>query len=51
MRGPGGDGVVRACLPDSKLEALRLFTLAMLEQRGAVSDDDKDALFSAGYPR
>ena len=36
-------------LPEPKLEALRLFTLAMLEKRGVVSDDDKQAFFSAGY--
>jgi AhpD family alkylhydroperoxidase len=36
-------------LPDMKLEALRIFTLAMLEKRGAVSDADKQAFFAAGY--
>jgi AhpD family alkylhydroperoxidase len=36
-------------LPGEKLEALRIFTLAMLEKRGAVSDTDKQAFFAAGY--
>lgn len=36
-------------LGDPKLEALRTFTAAMLEKRGAVSDDDKRAFFEAGY--
>ena len=36
-------------LSDPKLEALRRFVLAMIERRGAVSDDDKQAFFAAGY--
>jgi AhpD family alkylhydroperoxidase len=36
-------------LADPKLEALRTFVAALLETRGAVSDDDKRALFDAGY--
>ena len=36
-------------LPDNKLETLRQFTLVMLEKRGAVSDSEKEAFFSAGY--
>lgn len=36
-------------LPEPKLEALRIFVLAMIEQRGAVSDGDKRAFFDAGF--
>tara|TARA_Y100000766_G_C18773114_1_gene539325 strand:+ start:411 stop:971 length:561 start_codon:yes stop_codon:yes gene_type:complete len=36
-------------LPDSKLEALRTFTLAMVRERGNVSEADLDAFFAAGY--
>jgi AhpD family alkylhydroperoxidase len=36
-------------LADPKLEALRTFVAAMLEKRGAVSDEDKRAFFDAGY--
>jgi AhpD family alkylhydroperoxidase len=36
-------------LSDPKLEALRRFVLSMIENRGAVSDADKDAFFAAGY--
>lgn len=32
-----------------KLEALRTFVAAMLEKRGEVSDDEKQAFFDAGY--
>jgi len=38
-----------AALPDDKLEALRQFTLAMLEERGAVSEQERQAFFAAGY--
>ena len=36
-------------LGDSKLQALRSFTEAMLEKRGQVSDTDLNAFFDAGY--
>jgi AhpD family alkylhydroperoxidase len=36
-------------LADPKLEALRVFVAAMLDERGAVSDEDKRAFFAAGY--
>ncbi len=36
-------------LPDEKLEALKTFVLAMIDKRGAVSDEDKQAFFDAGY--
>ena len=36
-------------LADPKLEALRAFVAAMLEKRGAVSDEEKQAFFDAGY--
>ena len=36
-------------LSDPKLEALRTFVVAMIEQRGAILDEDKRALFDAGY--
>ncbi len=36
-------------IDEPKLEALRTFVAAMLEKRGAVSDDDKRAFFNAGY--
>jgi AhpD family alkylhydroperoxidase len=34
---------------DPKLQALRAFTEAMVLKRGAVSDEDRAALFDAGY--
>lgn len=48
------EGVITALregrsLGDAKLEALRIFVAAMLEKRGAVSDEDKRAFFEAGY--
>jgi AhpD family alkylhydroperoxidase len=36
-------------LGDLKLEALRSFVAAMLEKRGAVSNEEKQAFFDAGY--
>ncbi len=36
-------------LGEPRLEALRTFVDAMLEKRGAVSDDEKRAFFEAGY--
>jgi len=36
-------------LPDSKLEALRSFTLAMVRQRGEVDQATLDAFYAAGY--
>jgi alkylhydroperoxidase family enzyme len=36
-------------LPSAKLEALRSFTLGMLRQRGAVTEDQMQAFFGAGY--
>ena len=36
-------------LPDAKLEALRTFTLAVVDKRGDVSSADLDAFFAAGY--
>jgi alkylhydroperoxidase family enzyme len=36
-------------LPSDKLEALRTFTLAVMNKRGNVSQDDLDAFFKAGY--
>jgi AhpD family alkylhydroperoxidase len=36
-------------LGEPKLEALRSFVAAMLEKRGAVTDEDKCAFFEAGY--
>ena len=36
-------------LGEPKLEALRAFVAAMLEKRGAVSDEDKRGFFEAGY--
>ena len=36
-------------LPTAKLEALRTFTLALLRQRGNVTEDDLSAFFAAGY--
>jgi AhpD family alkylhydroperoxidase len=36
-------------LSKPKLEALRTFVAAMLEKRGAVSDEEKQAFFDAGY--
>jgi alkylhydroperoxidase family enzyme len=36
-------------LTDPKLEALRTFVLALIEQRGAVAESEKQAFFAAGY--
>ncbi|KAB1110042.1 carboxymuconolactone decarboxylase family protein [Micromonospora aurantiaca] len=36
-------------LPDPRLEALRRFTVAVLDHRGAVPDADLDALLAAGW--
>lgn len=36
-------------LPSDKLEALRTFTLAVMNKQGNVSQDDLDAFFKAGY--
>lgn len=36
-------------LPDPRLEALRCFTLAVIEKRGWISDEDKAAFSAAGY--
>lgn len=36
-------------LDDSKLQALRIFTEAMVEKRGRVDDTDIKAFFDAGY--
>src|SRR5690606_6868854 len=36
-------------LSDPKLNALAVFTLAVMESRGQVSDDDLKAFFAAGY--
>ncbi|WP_439859145.1 carboxymuconolactone decarboxylase family protein [Pseudomonas sp. MBLB4136] len=38
-------------LPSDKLEALRTFTLAMLRQRGVVSQAELQAFYDAGYSR
>ncbi|ADL43911.1 carboxymuconolactone decarboxylase family protein [Micromonospora aurantiaca] len=38
-----------ATLPDPRLEALRRFTVAVLDHRGAVPDADLDALLAAGW--
>ncbi|MCH8945190.1 MAG: carboxymuconolactone decarboxylase family protein [Proteobacteria bacterium] len=38
-------------IADSKLEALRSFTTAVVEQRGCVSDDDIAAFLAAGYSK
>ncbi|MGW4500711.1 carboxymuconolactone decarboxylase family protein [Micromonospora sp. NPDC004336] len=38
-------------LPDDRLEALRRFTLAVLDHRGAVPEDGIAALLAAGYQR
>ena len=40
-----------ASLPDPRLEALRRFTVAVLDHRGAVPDADLDALLAAGWQR
>ncbi|NNG37935.1 carboxymuconolactone decarboxylase family protein [Flexivirga sp. ID2601S] len=39
----GGAGV------DSRIGALRSFTLAMIDRTGAVTDDERDAFLRAGY--
>lgn len=36
-------------LPDEKLNALAVFTLQVMNQKGQVSDDDLAAFFAAGY--
>ncbi|MEK8108547.1 carboxymuconolactone decarboxylase family protein [Micromonospora sp. M12] len=36
-------------LPEPRLEALRRFTLTVLDQRGAVSDDELDDFLAAGF--
>ncbi|MFI7426180.1 carboxymuconolactone decarboxylase family protein [Micromonospora sp. NPDC049836] len=36
-------------LPDPRLEALRRFTVAVLDHRGAVPDDQLDAFLAAGW--
>jgi uncharacterized peroxidase-related enzyme len=36
-------------IANARLQALRTFTEAMVLKRGAVSDDDRSALFAAGY--
>jgi len=38
-----------ATLDDSKLQALRIFTEAMLEKRGQVSETDLKGFYDAGY--
>ena len=38
-------------LPTPRLEALRTFTLAMLRQRGNVTDDQIEAFLATGYTR
>ncbi|WFE50744.1 hypothetical protein [Micromonospora sp. WMMD1155] len=38
-----------SALPDPRLEALRRFTLAVLDHRGAVPDDELDDFLAAGY--
>ena len=38
-------------IADSKLEALRSFTTAVVEQRGFVSDDDTTSFLAAGYTK
>ncbi|WP_265443375.1 carboxymuconolactone decarboxylase family protein [Flexivirga meconopsidis] len=35
---------------DPRIEALRSFTLAMIDRTGAVTDDERDAFLDAGYP-
>ena len=39
----------RQALDDPKLNALALFTLAVIEERGQVSDDELQAFLAAGY--
>jgi alkylhydroperoxidase family enzyme len=38
-------------LPNDRLEALRTFTLAMMNKRGNVSEEDLQAFHDAGYSR
>lgn len=38
-------------LPDSKLEALRTFTLAVVRKRGNVDSEDLNAFYDAGYEK
>ncbi|MFF4891371.1 carboxymuconolactone decarboxylase family protein [Micromonospora chersina] len=40
---------VGAALPDPRLEALRRFTVAVLDHRGAVPDGDLDAFLAGGW--
>ena len=39
----------KQALDDPKLNALALFTLAVIEERGQVSDDELQAFLAAGY--
>ncbi|MFR9779725.1 carboxymuconolactone decarboxylase family protein [Micromonospora sp. MS34] len=53
-RHDGTTGLVAALragtpLPEPRLEALRRFTLAVLDHRGGVPDDDLDAFLAAGW--
>ncbi len=41
----------RRALADRKLEALRIFTTAVVNMRGWIEDDDLDAFLQAGYTR
>jgi uncharacterized peroxidase-related enzyme len=48
------EGVIQALrngtsIANARLQALRTFTEAMVLKRGAVTDDDRSALFAAGY--
>ncbi len=38
-----------AVLPDARLEALRAFTLAVVDKRGEVGESDLNAFYAAGY--
>ncbi|WP_405102451.1 carboxymuconolactone decarboxylase family protein [Micromonospora sp. NBC_01412] len=55
LTGQGADPVLIGALrsgtplPEARLEALRLFTLAVLGHRGAVPDDAMRAFLAAGY--
>ncbi|MER5702167.1 carboxymuconolactone decarboxylase family protein [Micromonospora sp. NPDC002296] len=55
LTGQGADPVLVGALrsgtplPEARLEALRLFTLAVLDHRGAVPDDAMRAFLAAGY--
>ena len=39
----------REPMPTAKLQALHVFTLAMVRERGYVSDEEMEAFFAAGY--